>query len=178
MTQSEALKICKNRKLFELQDRAKNQKEIDKARRNIMDILDRVDENTHPIGADCTVPYRYVKKTEEQKKEESETYNGHVATEYSEENWVRVKKNKPVVMPKMLRPTRLDARNSFECYSRIIIVAKKNENTKAVGSYVFFDYASGIKLGASNQKDRGRNYIKNKIKNNLDIVDYLEREED
>lgn len=177
MTRRDILDFCRARGLLRRQNECGTQECFDKVRKEIQYMLDSIDEITHPIGADCEEPFVEKARTEEEKKEEEETFNGMKATNYSQENWERIKKSEPVIMPKILRPRRLDSKNSVELYTRKIIFSKQNENTRQVNTLTFYDYASGIKLCAAHNRESGIEFIKKKMKEDLSIIDFLESKE-
>lgn len=92
-----------------------------------------------------------------------EEFNGMKSSDFSEENWERLKQGKPLKLLKIFMPKRLNARNSVELWDRKIYIAKKTADFIDSKLFHAYDLKTGIFLAAHRDKKFLIEFCKDKI---------------
>lgn len=100
-----------------------------------------------------------------------EEFNGMKSTDYSEENWERIKQNKPTKLLSIFMPKRLNARNSIELWDRTIYIAKKTSDFMESKLFHAYDLKTGIFLAAHRDKEKLISFCKEKILQKEEEID-------
>jgi len=100
-----------------------------------------------------------------------EEYNGLKSSNYSEENWERLKQDKPLKLLTIFMPKRLNARNSIELWDRKIYIAKKTADFMESKLFHAYDLETGIYLAAHKDKTKLIAFCKDKILKQEEEID-------
>lgn len=101
-----------------------------------------------------------------------EMFNGLKSSNYSEDNWERIKEGKPLKLLSIFMPRRLNARNSTELWDRKIYIAKKTADFLESKLFHAYDLTTGVFLASHRDKKKLIYFCKNKIlKHEEDIED-------
>lgn len=103
-----------------------------------------------------------------------EEYKGKKSSNYSEENWERLKQDKPMKLLSIFMPKRLNARNSVELWDRKIYIAKKTADFMDSKLFHAFDLKTGIFLAAHRDKKKLIAFCKDKILKHEEEIDDAE----
>ena len=100
-----------------------------------------------------------------------EEFEGQKSSDFSEENWERIKQNKPMKLLDIFMPKRLNNRNSAELWDRKIYIAKKTADFMESKLFHAYDLETGIFLASNRNKKKLIDFCKNKILKQEEDID-------